>query len=210
MKIESLDPRVSRLGINPDNADFRPLTQMDDLETYQVFVRLKEKRPLLHVGIVHSPNLEIAFMSAKEQYSRRLSCTELWVVSSEEIFSSNYAYVKESVYDLPENGFETGTDSVEGGKFEVFHQAKRGAQQKYAGSVDANSLKEGFKKAKEAFSADESPVSLWIVDASKIRKSNEEDIAIWSMLDEKRYRDAVVYKVKHKIEAYKVSHLSGK
>ncbi len=211
MKIDSLDPRVSRLKISADNSDFRPLANLDDLTTYQVFVRLKDKRPLLHVGIVHGPDLEIAFMHAKEQYSRRLTCTELWVVPTAQVICSDYAFVGESVYELEYSAADLdnielpGVDLSNVSSFEIFHQSKRGVQQKHVGSVEATSLSGAFLKAKEAFAnLPKAPaVSIWLSPSNAFRKSTEDEKEIWNMLDEKRYRDAIVYKVKHKIDAYK-------
>ena len=44
----------------------------------------------MHVGSVHAPNSELAMMFAKEQYTRRGNCVNLWVVKTSEIFVTQY------------------------------------------------------------------------------------------------------------------------
>ena len=202
MSIESLDPRVARLNIDYDNSDFRPLEGMIDLETYQVFVKLNEKRPMLHVGIVHAPNMEIAFINAKEQYSRRLTCTDLWIVATENVAHSAYADVNKSVYDLIEDGIKSAGDI----EYEVFHHNKRGAQQKYVGTVKAKGEIEAFEEAKKSFSDLPNAVAIWVIKSSDILKSKEDQVEIWDMLPEKKYRDAGVYKVKDRIDRFKAEN----
>lgn len=200
MYIKSLDPRISRLGINYDNSDFIPLEGMVDFETYEVFVRLSEKRELLHVGIVHSPNLEIAFVNAKEQYSRRLTCTDLWIVATENVAHSKLAEVNQSAYDLIEKPENPAKGTLM--EYEVFHLVKRGAQPKYIGTIKATGEIEAFYEAKIHFS-DLPAECVWIIKSSDIMKSQPEDREIWDMLSEKRYRDAGVYKVKDRIDRFK-------
>lgn len=202
MSIESLDPRVSRLNIEYDNSDFKPLEGMSDLETYQVFVRLKESRPLLHVGIVHAPNLEIAFMNAKEQYSRRLTCTDLWIVETRNVAHSKMANVGQSAYELIDEASNIDGDL----EYEVFHLLKRGGQPKHVGTIKASGEIEAFSVAKNSFDDLPNAVHVWIAKSAHILKSKEEDIEIWDMLSEKRYRDAGVYKVKDRIEKFKAEN----
>lgn len=44
----------------------------------------------MHVGSVHAPNSELAMMFAKEQYTRRGNCVNLWVVKTSEICVTQY------------------------------------------------------------------------------------------------------------------------
>ena len=38
---------------------------LDQFETYQTFVQVKENKPFEHAGIVHAPNEEMAFLLPK-------------------------------------------------------------------------------------------------------------------------------------------------
>jgi len=75
--LKSLDPRIDRLHIDQEGA-LKPKAELDQLETFEIFLQLKEGRPFSHVGNVHAANEEIAFLFAKEQFSRRLTCTGIW------------------------------------------------------------------------------------------------------------------------------------
>lgn len=86
--IESLDPRITRAKINYDGIS--PLESLDQFQTYEVFHQLKRGAQHVHVGIVHAPNPEMALLYAKEQYSRRGSTTNLWVVPSISVFATQY------------------------------------------------------------------------------------------------------------------------
>ena len=60
--LESLDPRVNRLYLPNDFEQPMPGKELlDQLETYEAFVQMKENKPFEHVGIVHAPNEEILF-----------------------------------------------------------------------------------------------------------------------------------------------------
>lgn len=89
MKIESLDPRISRAGID-ENTQEGELKVMDHFQTYEVFEQKKRGTHHVHVGSVHAPNSELAMMFAKEQYTRRGQCVNLWVVKTSEIFVTEY------------------------------------------------------------------------------------------------------------------------
>jgi len=89
MKIESLDPRISRAGID-ENTQEGELKLMDHFQTYEVFEQKKRGTHHVHVGSVHAPNSELAMMFAKEQYTRRGQCVNLWVVKTSEIFVTEY------------------------------------------------------------------------------------------------------------------------
>ncbi len=86
--ITSLDPRVTRALI-PDNADFgQPLETNELFETFEVFHQAKTGGRHTHVGSVHAPNAEMAYLFAKEQYGRRLTTTSLWVVRTTDVFTT--------------------------------------------------------------------------------------------------------------------------
>lgn len=89
MIIQSLDPRVTRARIDQEK-EFQPLDQLDQFETYEVFHQKKRGQQHSHVGIVHAPNAELAMVFAKEQYSRRGQCVNLWVVRTRDVFVTEY------------------------------------------------------------------------------------------------------------------------
>lgn len=92
MKIKSLDPRVSRLGIE-EGAE-NPQAMLNPHEhwpTYEVFHQKKRGTQHIHVGIVHAPSDELALVFAKEQYGRRGETTNIWVVKTEYMMVSDYA-----------------------------------------------------------------------------------------------------------------------
>jgi ring-1,2-phenylacetyl-CoA epoxidase subunit PaaB len=87
--IQSLDPRIAREKINEEN-NIAPLTEMDNWETYEVFHQKKRGDQHIHVGIVHAPNPEMAFLFGKEQYGRRGISVNMWVVKTSNVFASDY------------------------------------------------------------------------------------------------------------------------
>lgn len=89
MKIDSLDPRISRADI-PAADDYKDKPMLDQWETYEVFHQKARGGNHVHVGSVHAPNPEIAMLFAKEQYSRRMRCVNLWVVRTANVHASSY------------------------------------------------------------------------------------------------------------------------
>jgi ring-1,2-phenylacetyl-CoA epoxidase subunit PaaB len=199
--LESLDPRVNRLHLpNEFEQPMGSIAMLDQLETYEVFVQTKENKPFEHAGIVHAPNEEMAFLFAKEQFSRRgMFCTAIGVIKTEKIKTSEVTENQQSVYDL-----YTGTpsDSEEEG-FEVFHLIKRGKQHKHAGSVLAKDHEDAILKAKQELDLSKPVLNIWVVKSNDIYATDEEDRDIWDTLPDKRYRDAIDYKAADKIKAFK-------
>lgn len=89
MIIESLDPRITRAALDENSQDGE-LQALDHFQTYEVFEQKKRGTHHMHVGSVHAPNSELAMMFAKEQYTRRGNCVNLWVVKTSEIFVTQY------------------------------------------------------------------------------------------------------------------------
>ncbi|MBS1515511.1 MAG: 1,2-phenylacetyl-CoA epoxidase subunit B [Bacteroidetes bacterium] len=88
--IKSLDPRITRADIPKDgqlSIDIKPL---DQWQTYEVFHQEKKGDHHSHVGSLHAPNPEMAFLMAKEQYARRGRCVNIWVVKTSDIFTTNF------------------------------------------------------------------------------------------------------------------------
>jgi ring-1,2-phenylacetyl-CoA epoxidase subunit PaaB len=55
------------------------------LKTYEVFHQSKRGEPHVHVGAVHASDAALALQYARDQFARRLPCTSLWVVPSDQI-----------------------------------------------------------------------------------------------------------------------------
>ncbi len=89
MKIKSLDPRVTRANIDEDTQEGM-LQPLDHFETYEVFEQRKRGTHHIHVGSVHAPSAEMAVVFAKEQYTRRGQCVNLWVVKTADVFVTEY------------------------------------------------------------------------------------------------------------------------
>jgi ring-1,2-phenylacetyl-CoA epoxidase subunit PaaB len=85
--LQSLDPRVTRLGIPTEQEPFQGVPQGSHLQTFEVFHQAKSGARHIHVGSVHAPNAELAMVFAKEQYGRRMQCVNLWVVKTSEIIT---------------------------------------------------------------------------------------------------------------------------
>lgn len=196
--MKSLDPRVNRFGINEDPAEVRK-TELDQFETYEVFIQMKEGKPLVHAGIVHAPDLELAFILAKEQFSRRMTCSGLAVVRTDQVHISAYTDGGTSAYETinPAGSSEGNEDA-----YQVFHLEKRGKQHVHAGQVIANNPAMAFENAKKEF-GNSHVFNIWVIATADFRFSSDEEKIIWSTLHEKSFRDAISYKAADKIKEYK-------
>ena len=200
MAMKSLDPRVSRLGIADEAPTLVPKEALDQFETYEAFVQTKDTKPFEHVGPVHAPNEEMAFLFAKEQYSRRgMFCNALCVVKTENIYSSDFTDDGQDVYDT----LEAVPSGEETESFEVFHLMKRGKQHKYAGDVMAKDYEDALAAAKPHYQGAKPVFNVWICKSEHILTSEEEDRDIWNTLKDKKYRDAIDYRAQDKIKAFK-------
>ncbi len=204
--LESLDPRVNRLGMPNDfETPMASKEVLDQFETYEAFVQVKEGKPLEHVGIVHAPNEEMAFLFAKEQYSRRgMFCNSLCVIKTENIKVTPYSENNIDIYD----SFTGKYSGSESDSFEVFHLTKRGKQHKYEGNVLAKDFDDAILAAKEAYPRTKPVLSVWMVRSENIFVSDEEDKDMWDTLKDKQYRDAIDYRASDKIKAFKEEQAS--
>lgn len=81
---ESRDPRIQRLQMDEQKSTVQP----DEYwATYEVFHQAKRGKHHTHVGSLHAPDAEMALVFAKEQYGRRGTCVNLWVVKTTDIFA---------------------------------------------------------------------------------------------------------------------------
>jgi len=199
MEAPSLDPRVNRFNLD-ENIVPVAKPELDQFETYEVFFQMKEGKPYEHAGIVHAPNEEMAFLFAKEQFSRRYTCTGMWIVKTTNVHISELTEGEDSAYNhIKDIDTESAVDLT---RFEVIHLKKRGKQQVHVGSVMASSIEHAFSEAKKIFGA-EKTLNVWVIRSSEMLFSDQEDKDIWSTLPEKKYRDAIAYKSAEKINEFK-------
>ncbi|EMR04562.1 phenylacetate-CoA oxygenase subunit PaaB [Cesiribacter andamanensis] len=200
--IQSLDPRVTRLQM-PEDINQQPLQSeaLDQLVTFQVFMQKKEGKNFEHAGIVHAPTVELALLYAKEQYSRRFTCSGMAVAETSTVMASPYTDGGISVYQLLEGEAEATTATAD--VYEVFHLMKRGKQHEHAGSVEANSVEDAFYKAKESLMPEKPVLNIWLIRRDDLLTVDEEDKDIWNTLPEKGYRDAAAYKAGDKLKDFK-------
>jgi ring-1,2-phenylacetyl-CoA epoxidase subunit PaaB len=195
LAMKSLDPRVARL---PHLAETKPKVALDQFGTFEVFVQPKEGKTFQHEGCVHAPNLEMAYILAKEAFTRRFTCTSLYVVDTQDVSTSATTDGNQSVYDL--------IDEVKDGPgtrvFEIYHLTKRGKQHIHVGSIEAGSAGGALSKAKNLFGADKVIYNVWVIERNKIRFTTPEEQDLWNTLPEKKFRDASDYKGGDKLKEF--------
>ena len=196
--IKSLDPRVNRLSPK-EQEDSMVKGQLDQLETYEIFLQLKEGRPFAHVGIIHAANEDFAFLFAKEQFSRRLTCNGIWVVRTQNVYSTPLAE-RGTAYDEIQ---EAKSDQQDPTDYEIFHLPKRGKQQMHAGTVRASGIEDALWRAKVTLAGPQQVFAIWVIRSDYFYRSSEEDADIWATLPDKKYRDAIDYKGQAKIDELK-------
>jgi len=86
----SLDPRFNRFILPESYSSENREEPLDQWQTWEVFTQAKRGDQHTHVGIVHAPNGEMALVLAKEQYTRREKCVNLWVVRTTDVVASDY------------------------------------------------------------------------------------------------------------------------
>lgn len=203
MSLKSLDPRVTRLNIPEEQPPMQPLHPLDQFQTFEAFHQKKEGTAYTYVGPVHAPNADAAFLFAKEQYSRRFACTGMWVVPTEAIKVTPYTENNQSVYDIIRTE-EPAERSAAPEAYEIFHLKKRGKAHVHAGTVSASSFEEALAEAKNQFGAKGVALNVWLVKAADVLRSPEEDKDIWTTVTDKKYREAIAYKVQDRIDKFKL------
>ena len=188
--MNSIDPRVNRLPKVGQPGATKPKASMDQFGTFEVFVQPKEGKPFQHEGIVHAPNLEMAWVLAKETFTRRFTCISLYVADTRHVFVSPLTEGSKNAYDLiaaPVSPEETGEP------YEIFHLVKRGKQHVHAGTFHATSPEKAMARAKKDLGA--KPVmNIWALRTADIRFTTQQEKDLWNTLPEKKFRDASAYK----------------
>lgn len=87
--MNSLDPRMTRLDLQQDEQAHK-VQEHEYWPTYEVFVQAKRGKRFEHVGSLHAADPEVALVLAKEQYGRRQTVVNMWVVKTTDVFALNY------------------------------------------------------------------------------------------------------------------------
>jgi ring-1,2-phenylacetyl-CoA epoxidase subunit PaaB len=201
--VKSLDPRVNRL---PETAAKEALPQapLDQFGTYEVFVQPKEGKPFQHEGIVHAPELEMAYVLAKEAFTRRFTCTSLCVVDTRNVFVSPMTEGNVNAYELIQEPKDLSEESRSA--FEIFHLLKRGKQHAHAGTVEARNAIDAMFQAKAKLNQEKIVFNIWAVETKNFRFTTQEEKDLWLTLPEKKFRDASDYKGGDKLKEFLERH----
>lgn len=198
-EVNSLDPRVVRLPKVGQPGAIVPMAPLDQFGTFEVFVQPKEGKAFQHEGIVHAPNLEMAFVLAKETFTRRFTCSSLYVVDTRHVFVSPFTEGGQNAYDVISDDVDEESDRMEA--YEIYHLLKRGKQHIHVGTVQASSPGHAMTCAKKQFGS--KPVfNVWAVRSADIRFTTEEERDLWLTLPEKKFRDAAEYKGGEKLKNF--------
>ncbi|GIV36076.1 MAG: hypothetical protein KatS3mg032_0455 [Cyclobacteriaceae bacterium] len=197
--MKSLDPRVNRLPRVGEEGHPQPKAPLDQFGTFEVFVRPRPDKPFQHEGIVHAPDRELAFVLAKEAFTRRFQCTELAVADTRHVLTSDMTDDDVSIYDkLPEPGTPEGAFM----SYEIFHLYRRGKQHVHVGSVMARTPLEAMYEARKQFAPQWVVYNIWAIRTIDIRFTQPEERELWLTLPEKKFRDASDYKAGDKLRLF--------
>ncbi|SKC88644.1 phenylacetic acid degradation b [Ohtaekwangia koreensis] len=197
--MKSLDPRVNRLPVVGTAGNIIPKAALDQFGTFEVFVQPKEGKPFQHEGAVHAPDLEMAYVLAKETFTRRFTCTSLYVTDTRDVHISPTTEGSQNVYTLIE---EPVTQNNTKSSFEIYHLLKRGKQHQHIGTVEASTPEEAMFIAKQQFNNDKMVYNVWAIRTSTIRFTTPEEKDLWNTLPEKKFRDASDYKGGDKLKLF--------
>ena len=196
--VQSLDPRVNRLPKVGQPGVIQPKAAFDQFGTFEVFVQPKPGKPFQHEGAVHAPNLEMAFILAKETFTRRFTCTSLCVADTRHVFVSAFSDGDQDAYDLIPDSREADSP---GEPYEVYHLLKRGKQHVHVGTVQATGPEQAMTRAKSQFKG--KPVfNVWALRTGDIRFTTKDEQDLWSTLPDKKFRDAADYKGGEKLKTF--------
>jgi ring-1,2-phenylacetyl-CoA epoxidase subunit PaaB len=194
--IKSLDPRVNRLpGTEAGKIAKEPL---DQLTNFEVFVQPKSGKPFQHEGAVHASDLEMAYILAKETFTRRFTCTSLCVAPTSRVIVSAMTEGSESAFDRLTDEGGRQTAAIE---YEVYVLLRRGKQHVHAGRVEARSPADAMAKVKSDWHG-KSVFNIWTIPSGEFRFTNDGDADLWHTLPEKKFRDAADYKGGDKLKQF--------
>lgn len=195
--MNSLDPRVNRLP-SGKGANATPKVPLDQFGTFEVFVQPKEGKAFMHEGIVHAPNLEMAYVLAKEAFTRRFTCVSIYVVDTRNVYVSimtegtddAYHHISESISNQKKETFE------------IYHLLKRGKQHVHTGTVSAGNFDEALWQASQIWKDKKQVFNVWAIRTRDIRFTSVEDLDLWNTLPDKKFRDAADYKGGDKLKTF--------
>lgn len=197
--VNSLDPRVNRLPKIGVPSPIEAKAPLDQFGTFEVFVQPKDGRSFQHEGIVHAPNVEMAFILAKEAFTRRFLCSSMYVADTRHVYVSPMTEAAVNVYDvLPPAAGETNDQT----QFEIYHLLRRGKQHIHAGTVTASSAVDAMLKSRHLAAKDKMVFNIWAIRTSDIRFTAPSEKDLWTTLPEKKFRDASDYKGGDKLKEY--------
>jgi len=182
-----------------DESVIKPKVELDQFGTFEVFVEAKEGKPFQHEGIVHAPDLEMAYVLAKEAFTRRFTCSSLYVVDTRDVFVSPRTEGDTNVYDLISKAREQAGEKI---TFDIYHLIRRGKQHVYTGSVTATNPLEAIAIAKANLNGGKTVYNVWAIRSDKIRFTTQEEKDLWITLPEKKFRDASEYKGGDKLKNF--------
>lgn len=140
----------------------------------------------------------MAFILAKETFTRRFTCTSLYVADTRDVYVSPFSDGDQDAYDLIPGSEESGGT---GESYEIYHLPKRGKQHIHAGTVLATSPSEAMAKAKHQLRG--KPVfNVWAIRTGDIRFTTADEQDLWVTLPEKKFRDAADYKGGEKLKTF--------
>jgi ring-1,2-phenylacetyl-CoA epoxidase subunit PaaB len=197
--VKSIDPRVNRLPKIGVPGIAEPKAPLDQFGTFEVFVQPKSGKAFQHEGNVHAPNLEMAYVLAKETFTRRFLCTSLYVADTRNVYVSPMTFGDTSAYDLIT---QPVVESNSKDDYEIYHLVKRGKQHIHAGTVSASSPAEAMGVAKIQLKGDKTIYNVWAIRSSDIRFTTPEEGDLWITLPEKKFRDAADYKGGDKLKFF--------
>jgi len=196
MSATSLDPRVNRLP--QDVGNLAEKTALDQLTTFEVFVQPRPGKPFQHEGIVHASDIEMAYLFAKESFTRRFTCSSLCVAATNSVVTSPMTEGIESAFDRLD-GISSPAGKTIG--FEIFVLLKRGRQHIHAGTVEAASAKEAMMAVRSSWIG-KVVVNIWAIPRPAFRFTHEKEMDLWTTLPEKKFRDAADYKGGDKLKQF--------
>lgn len=189
--LTSLDPRVNRLLKTSQGNNVNLSPEPEQFGTFEVFVQQKDGKPFQHEGAVHASNLEMAYVLAKETFTRRFLCSSLYVVETKNIFVSAFTEGNISIYDTIDASNQNYEATIH---YEIYHLLKRGKQHIHAGTVVAANHEAAIASAKKELSVDKVIYNVWVIKRDDIRFTSPDEEDLWLTLPEKKFRDASNYK----------------
>ena len=195
--MKSLDPRVTRLP-SADTSDSNEAAS-DQFGPFEVFVQPNPKKPFQHEGTVHAPNLEMAYVLAKEAFTRRFTCTSLYVADTTRVFVSAMSEGQQNAFDLIAQPTSASGNTK---SFEIYLLQKRGKQSVHAGQLDASSPEEALWKAGQQFNTGTQVFQVWAIATEDIRFTSPDENDLWQTLPEKKFRDASDYRGGDKLKEF--------